>query len=233
MQEGNNIAGAAEPPRKNPCGQTDCCAVKSDFSPGVVPARTASEDELAEHPGNEQYVIERHTHRDRVIAVHEAGHAIHALACNVTIDHVRVGAGDGHCYYTAPSFEGLDELVNALAGPVAGAIVARCFGHYYYSASRYLEMARAGETGRCDGCDVMRRLVKLIPDKPDEVLVALYRNLWRDAVTFFDDINVRIQLFRVADVLQRERLLYWKQLEPLVDIETLKAVRASIYPPKR
>ena len=50
---------------------------------------------------------------------------------------------------------------------------------------------------------------------------------WRKAVAFFDDIRVRIQLFKCIEVLQRERLLTAAQIADLIDVEVLKAVKAA------
>jgi hypothetical protein len=106
--------------------------------------------------------------------------------------------------------------------------VTRTFGVYWHAAYAYLAKARARKAGSCDACKVMKRLVEIAPEVSDDELVWHYRQLWSKAAALLDRIEVRCALFKLADELQKRRLLTGAEIAELIDVEVLREARQAI-----
>ena len=95
--------------------------------------------------------------------------------------------------------------------------------------SRALARVRQHGPGAYDGCRVAHILLipTILPD--DESRVAAWIRCWDAAHAFFDQVEVRIALARVAVALERDVVLTGAEVEALIDVETLRAaVEAAI-----
>jgi hypothetical protein len=104
------------PPPRNPCGATDCCVDRMDYTPRKECAAKPTEAQLAAAaPERAVELDEWYARADREVAVHECGHVVVACALGADVRFVRLGAKEGHVE-TNRVIEGLDRLVYVLAG---------------------------------------------------------------------------------------------------------------------
>jgi hypothetical protein len=179
-----------------------------EYRPEVVAALTAA--------------IER---EDRELSYHEAAHAIAALANGCKIISVQVSQPP-HCSHSSTEAEAfVARLMITIAGEA-------CDGTAPPSKAElleYLQKARHGTDGRCDGCSIARKLRGVSPATAgDDVLAEVWLENYRQCVAFFAHPDVRTALDKLAAALREHRLLTGEQIAELVDAEALQAARASL-----
>jgi hypothetical protein len=140
------------------------------------------------------------------VACHEAGHAIAALRAGfpplgITPVSSHRDFSLASCVYgpwgTTPSERA--QMLCSLSGPVAGFWSARLV--WRPSAEwllQFVRKARAGESGGCDHCEVMRVLVSRRRRRPNRVVIAAYRRHELATLAFVRRREVWHDIERVA-----------------------------------
>jgi hypothetical protein len=123
--EQNDIAGAAEPPRKNPCGSVCCKAEPTDWTPTSEPKVRLTPEERANFSTEAlQAYGDRCRERDRVTCYHESAHAILAAIEHQTIKFVQAGvAGTSFIRYGGERRE--SDAMIYFGGPIGDGIARK------------------------------------------------------------------------------------------------------------
>jgi hypothetical protein len=166
--------------------------------------------------------------RDRGSSVHEAGHALAALAHGDDLRAVAIGEYPMTISQKSPHISPLRRLIDLCAGDVCEGIASGYGSPSFEVLRAYIKDERKDDDGHCDFCKSARLLVTSFPRHSDDALAEAWATAFKITRNLLKTPAWSDAFWCVGGALRENGRLLGDEVAALVNIDHLRDVEARM-----